>query len=38
VAVLPPGRWEVDLEVRRDGALLFRTTQDMFVTPGGDAP
>jgi nitrogen fixation protein FixH len=30
---LPPGLWEVDLEASRDGAVVFRQTQEIFVKP-----
>jgi nitrogen fixation protein FixH len=37
MAALPPGLWEIDLEVRRGDDLLFRTNEAIYVAPGGDA-
>jgi nitrogen fixation protein FixH len=31
---LPPGRWEIDLEARRGGDLVFRVSNEVFVKPG----
>jgi nitrogen fixation protein FixH len=35
---LPPGLWEVDLEARRGGELVFRRTQEVFVKPAEARP
>jgi nitrogen fixation protein FixH len=35
---LPPGLWEVDIEARSAGAVVFRRTQEIFVKPAGPNP
>jgi nitrogen fixation protein FixH len=37
VDALPPGRWELDLEARHGGELVFRTSNEVFVKPEGGA-
>jgi nitrogen fixation protein FixH len=32
---LPPGLWDVDIEARRDGAVVFATRRRVHVPPGG---
>jgi nitrogen fixation protein FixH len=37
-AILPGGRWEVDVEARRGDDLLYRNRQEIFVPESGSEP